>query len=56
MPEYPASVRPFYPVRPAGQPHLTRSLGPPWRGLEIAAGAQRGHRYDALVRRAAGQG
>ena len=54
--EYPASVRPFYHLRPAGQPGLTASFDLLWRGLEITTGAQREHRYDVLVAQAAEKG
>ncbi len=54
--EYPASVRPFYHMRPAGKPQLTCSFDLLWRGLEITTGAQREHRYDVLVRQAAEKG
>jgi aspartyl-tRNA synthetase len=51
---YPASVRPFYHMRDdAG---LTLSFDLLWKGLEITTGAQREHRYDVLVRQAAGNG
>ena len=53
---YPASVRPFYHMRPAGQPDLTCSFDLLWKGLEITTGAQREHRYDVLVRQAAEKG
>ncbi len=53
---YPASVRPFYHMRPAGEPDLTCSFDLLWRGLEITTGAQREHRYDVLVRQAAEKG
>jgi aspartyl-tRNA synthetase len=53
---YPASVRPFYHLRPAGQPELTASFDLLWQGLEITTGAQREHRYDVLVAQAAEQG
>ena len=54
--EYPASVRPFYHLRPAGEPRLTASFDLLWRGLEITTGAQREHRYDVLVAQAAQKG
>ena len=54
--EYSASVRPFYHLRPAGQPQLTASFDLLWRGLEITTGAQREHRYDVLVAQAAEKG
>ncbi len=53
---YPASVRPFYHMRPAGEPDLTCSFDLLWRGLEITTGAQREHRYDVLVSQAAEKG
>jgi aspartyl-tRNA synthetase len=54
--EYPASVRPFYHMRLAGQQQLTCSFDLLWRGVEITTGAQREHRYDVLVRQAAEKG
>ena len=54
--EYPASVRPFYHMRPAGQQQLTCSFDLLWQGLEITTGAQREHRYDVLVWQAAEKG
>jgi aspartyl-tRNA synthetase len=54
--EYPASVRPFYHMRPDKQPGLTHSFDLLWRGLEITTGAQREHRYDVLLRQAAEKG
>jgi len=54
--EYPASVRPFYHMRPAGQPELTCSFDLLWNGLEITTGAQREHRYDILMAQVAQKG
>jgi aspartyl-tRNA synthetase len=54
--EYPASVRPFYHMRPPGEPDLTCSFDLLWRGLEITTGAQREHRYEVLVSQAAEKG
>ncbi|MGH3245892.1 MAG: aspartate--tRNA(Asn) ligase [Trebonia sp.] len=54
--EYPASVRPFYHRRPAGQAELTASFDLLWKGLEITTGAQREHRYDVLLAQAAQRG
>jgi aspartyl-tRNA synthetase len=54
--EYPASVRPFYHLRPAGAPQLTASYDLLWKGLEITTGAQREHRYDVLLAQAAEKG
>jgi aspartyl/asparaginyl-tRNA synthetase len=53
---YPASVRPFYHLRPADEPHLTSSYDLLWRGLEITTGAQREHRYEVLLRQVAEKG
>jgi len=53
---YPASVRPFYHMRPAGQPDLTLSFDLLWQGLEITTGAQREHRYDVLLGQLAEKG
>ena len=49
MTDYPASVRPFYHMRPAGRPELTASFDLLWKGLEVTTGAQREHRYDVLL-------
>jgi aspartyl-tRNA synthetase len=54
--EYPASVRPFYHLRPAGKPQLTASFDLLWKGVEITTGAQREHRYDVLLAQAAEKG
>ena len=54
--EFPASVRPFYHMRPAGNPAVTHSFDLLWRGLEITTGAQREHRYDVLLRQLAEKG
>jgi aspartyl-tRNA synthetase len=53
---FPSSVRPFYHMRPDGQPGLTLSFDLLWRGLEITTGAQREHRNDVLTRQAADKG
>ena len=54
--EFPASARPFYHLRPAGQPYLTASFDLLWKGLEITTGAQREHRYDVLLAQLAEKG
>ena len=54
--EYPASVRPFYHLRPSAKPTLTASFDLLWKGLEITTGAQREHRYDVLIAQAAEKG
>ncbi|MGW1053468.1 aspartate--tRNA(Asn) ligase [Streptomyces sp. NPDC001155] len=53
---YPTSVRPFYHMRPADNPAVTLSFDLLWQGLEVTTGAQREHRYDALVKQAAAKG
>jgi aspartyl-tRNA synthetase len=53
---YPAAARPFYHMRPAGEPDLTCSFDLLWKGLEITTGAQREHRYEVLERQAAEKG
>ncbi|MFI7673198.1 aspartate--tRNA(Asn) ligase [Actinophytocola sp. NPDC049390] len=54
--EFPVSVRPFYHLRPAGNPEVTESFDLLWNGIEITTGAQREHRYDVLVRQAEEKG
>ncbi|GAA1117204.1 aspartate--tRNA(Asn) ligase [Nocardiopsis metallicus] len=51
--DYPASIRPFYHMRPAGRPDLTSSFDLMWKGLEITTGAQREHRHGVLLKQAA---
>lgn len=53
---YPTSIRPFYHMRPAGQPDVTLSFDLLWKGLEVTTGAQREHRYDVLLKQAAEKG
>src|SRR5215469_7066286 len=53
---FPASVRPFYHMRPAGRPDLTLSFDLLWKGVEVTTGAQREHRYDVLAAQAAEKG
>jgi aspartyl-tRNA synthetase len=50
---FPASVRPFYHMRPLGHPDLTLSFDLLWKGLEVTTGAQREHRYEILCKQAA---
>ena len=47
--DYPANVRPFYHMRHADNPNLTKSYDLIWRGTEITTGAQREHRLDVLT-------
>jgi nondiscriminating aspartyl-tRNA synthetase len=53
---FPASVRPFYHMRPSDRPDLTLSFDLLWKGIEITTGAQREHRYDVLLKQAAEKG
>jgi nondiscriminating aspartyl-tRNA synthetase len=49
---FPASVRPFYHLRPEDDPTVTESFDLLWKGVEITTGAQREHRYDRLIAQA----
>lgn len=53
---YPASVRPFYHMRPERDPKGTRSFDLLFRGVEIATGAQREHRLEILQKQAKEKG
>jgi aspartyl-tRNA synthetase len=46
---YPWSVRPFYTMRDPEDPKYTLSFDILLRGLEVATGGQREHRYDVLI-------
>jgi nondiscriminating aspartyl-tRNA synthetase len=50
--DYPTTVRPFYHMRHADQPTLTKSFDLLWRGIELTTGAQREHRYEQLLAQA----
>ncbi len=54
--DYPTTVRPFYHMRHAGNPDLTKSFDLLWRGLELTTGAQREHRYEQLLAQADDKG
>ena len=54
--DYPIEVRPFYHMRHADNPTLTKSFDLLWKTMEITTGAQREHRYDILVRQALEKG
>jgi nondiscriminating aspartyl-tRNA synthetase len=54
--DYPTTVRPFYHMRYAERPTLTKSFDLLWRGIEITTGAQREHRYEQLLAQAAEKG
>jgi aspartyl-tRNA synthetase len=51
--DYPTAVRPFYHMRYADNPQLTKSFDLLWRGIEITTGAQREHRLPTLLAQAA---
>jgi aspartyl-tRNA synthetase len=51
--DYPITVRPFYHMRHADDPTLTKSFDLLWRGIELTTGAQREHRYEQLLAQAA---
>jgi len=50
--DYPTTVRPFYHMRHADRPMLTKSFDLLWRGIELTTGAQREHRYEQLLAQA----
>jgi aspartyl-tRNA synthetase len=50
--DYPIGVRPFYHMRHADRPTLTKSFDLLWRGIELTTGAQREHRYERLLAQA----
>ena len=54
--DYPTSVRPFYHMRHAEEPALTKSFDLLWRGIELTTGAQREHRYEQLLAQAREKG
>lgn len=54
--DYHISVRPFYHMRHADNPELTKSFDLLYKGLEITTGAQREHRIDVLEKQAVEKG
>lgn len=54
--DYPIEVRPFYHMRHADAPEVTKSFDLIWKGVEITTGSQREHRYDVLVAQAREKG
>src|ERR1700730_13058627 len=50
--DYPITVRPFYHMRHADRPELTKSFDLLWKGIELTTGAQREHRYQQLLAQA----
>ena len=53
---FPWEKRPFYHMKPKNDPRGTRSFDLLFKGVEIATGAQREHRYDILKAQAAEKG
>lgn len=54
--DWPISVRPFYHMRYADRPNITKSFDLIASGLEITTGAQREHRTDILIKQAGEKG
>lgn len=54
--DYASSIRPFYHMRDAENPAITRSYDLIWRGTEITTGAQREHRVEVLEAQAREKG
>jgi len=50
--DYPIAARPFYHMRYADNPGLTKSFDLLFRGLEVTTGSQREHRLDILEKQA----
>lgn len=53
---YPWKVRPFYHMKPEDDPTATKSFDLLFKGVEIATGAQREHRYEFLRKQAKDKG
>ena len=53
---YPWEKRPFYHMRLEEEPAYTKSFDVIYKGIEIATGSQREHRYDILVKQAREKG
>lgn len=49
--EYPSEERPFYTMEKDEDPEFSHSFDIGYKGLELASGGQREHRYDHLVKR-----
>ncbi len=54
--DYPTTARPFYHMRHADDPKLTKSFDLFWNGIEITTGAQREHRSAILEHQAIEKG
>lgn len=50
--EYPITARPFYHMRLADRPELTKSFDLFYKGVEVTTGAQREHRLEQLEKQA----
>jgi aspartyl/asparaginyl-tRNA synthetase len=50
--DYPEDLRPFYHMRSAEGSAISRSFDLVYKGMEVASGAQREHRYEILVAQA----
>jgi len=50
--DYPIAARPFYHMRHADNPGLTKSFDLLYRGVEVTTGAQREHRLEVLEKQA----
>ncbi len=53
---YPFKKRPFYHMKPEHDKNGTRSFDLLWRGVEVATGAQREHRFEILEKQAKEKG
>jgi len=54
--DYASTIRPYYHMRHAEDPSITRSYDLIFNGVEISTGAQREHRVDILEKQAAEKG
>jgi len=54
--DYPKNIRPFYHMRHADNPDLTKSYDLVWKGTEITTGAQREHRVAVIEAQAKEKG
>ena len=54
--DYPKNIRPFYHMRHADNPELTKSYDLIWKGTEITTGAQREHRVEVIEAQAKEKG
>ena len=54
--EFPWEKRPFYHMKFADRPNLTKSFDLLWNGIEIATGSQREHRLEILKKQAEEKG